>query len=70
MKLSRRTAGSLLGLAALVIAGLAGMHVTHLLENGSGRHVGEAGLLAAWAFGTWRLSRHLERTGFAQEVGE
>ena len=60
MKLTGRTSGVFLGLAALPLAGLAGTHVTHLIDGGAVRHVGEVGLPAVLSIVLWRLSLRRE----------
>jgi hypothetical protein len=60
MKLTGRTSGVFLGLAALLLAGLAGTHVTHLIDGGAVRHVGEVGLPAVLSIVLWRLSLRRE----------
>jgi hypothetical protein len=70
MKLNSHISGLLLGLAALVVAGLAGTHVTHLVEDASARHAGEVGFLAAGALGIWRLSLRQENPRAAEETLE
>lgn len=37
------------GIGALVVAGWAGVHVAHLLDEGDGQHGGELGVLAVVA---------------------
>jgi hypothetical protein len=60
MKLTGRTSGVFLGLAALLLAGLAGTHVTHLIDSGAVRHVAEVGLPAVLSIVLWRLSLRRE----------
>jgi hypothetical protein len=55
MKLTEHTSGFVLGAAALLLAGLAGTHVTHLIDGGALRHVGEVGLPAVLSVVLWRL---------------
>ena len=60
MKLTGRTSGVFLGLSALLLAGLAGTHVTHLVDGGGVRHVAEVGLPAVLSVVLWRLSLRRE----------
>ena len=41
----------LLGLVALAVAILAGMHLQHLVDDGGGRHLGEVVILLILALG-------------------
>ena len=47
-------------MSALLLAGLAGTHVTHLVDGGGVRHVAEVGLPAVLSVVLWRLSLRRE----------
>jgi hypothetical protein len=68
MKLTGRTSGVFLGLAALLLAGLAGTHVTHLIDGGAVRHVGEVGLPAVLSIVLWRLSLRRESSVLIEDT--
>lgn len=68
MKSTGRASGFIYGAAALLLAGLAGTHVTHLIDGGAVRHVGEVGLPAVLSVVLWRLSVRRGKTVPAEGV--